>query len=163
MTKKNDFSDDVALVEEPETSSRIQALLNRNKRSSQQAFKDWRELCEAANNKEYVPQSLIDETWEAMDDGSFNGDPYTVFIGDCRELSNFKKGMKAKEADPHGAFIKKHGNRSELVEKVKKLQKQLSDARGKIKELDRLGAVRGLTTYRAEATMRTNRRLFPHT
>ncbi len=163
MGKKKEISSDVALVDEPETTSRVQALMNRKNRSSQQAYQDWRELCEAHNSREYVPHNLIDDTWEAMNDGSFTGDPYTKFVDDARELARFKKGMAAKEADVHGAFIKKHGNRSELVDKVKKLQKQLSDARSTLTELDRLGTLRGLTVYRAEATMKTNRRLFPHT
>ena len=163
MAKKKEISSDVAVVDEPQTSDRIQSLLTRKKRSSHQAFQDWKVLCEAHNSREYVPHTLIDETWEAMDDGTFTGDPYTKFIDDARELATFKKGMKAKDADLYGAFVEKHGNRSELVNKVKKLQKQLSDTRSNIKELDRLGTLRGLTIYRAEATMKTNRRLFPHT
>jgi hypothetical protein len=163
MSKKKEISNGVALVEEPQTSSRVQSLLNRNKRSSQQAFQDWRELCEAHNAREYIPHNLIDDTWEAMDDGTFTGDPYTKFVDDARELARFKTGMRAKEADLHGAFVEKHGNRRELVSKVKKLQKQLSEARSNVTELDRLGTLRGLTVFRAEATMRTNRRLFPRT
>ena len=88
-TKKSkvDLAQELGIVDDepaPEVSSHVQKILNRQKRDRTQALQDWRELVEAQIAKEYIPDNLIQETFNAINDNPRLYDGYTALLEDAK-------------------------------------------------------------------------------
>ena len=110
-TKKSDdqLAQELGLVEErhePECSSHLQKLLNRKSRSKTQAYADWMSLVEAQVAKEFIPQDLIQQTYDEINENERYYDGYTALVNDARDLQAYRRGLRHKKLNQKENFIK---------------------------------------------------------
>ena len=164
-TKKTqvDLAQELGIVEEPaqEISSHVQKLLNRKTRNQQQAFSDWRDLCEAQIAKEFIPETLVQETFDLINDNPRLSDGYTHLLNDSRDLQTYRRGQRHKKIDQRSQFVERHGDRPSLVKKLQSLKEQQAELKSLLREYDRISSVNHLTSGRADQIEVTNHRLFP--
>ena len=141
-TKKSkvDLATELGIVDEqqPEVSSHLQKLLNRKTRDRTQAYADWRDLVEAYISKEYVPDNLVQEVFDQINDNRRLTDGYTCLINDAKDLQRYRTGLRQKEVDHRGKFVEKHGDRASLVAKLKSLKEQEAEVKKLLREYDSL-------------------------
>ena len=164
-TKKTqvDLAQELGIVEEqqPEISSHVQKLLNRKTRNQQQAFSDWRGLCEAQINREFIPETLVQETFDLINDNPRLADGYTALLNDARDLQTYRRGQRNKKIDQRSQFVERHGDRPSLVAKLQAMKTEMAELKSLLREYDRISSVNHLTSGRADQILVTNHRLFP--
>ena len=166
-TKKSDdqLAQELGLVEErhePECSSHLQKLLNRKSRSKTQAYADWMSLVEAQVAKEFIPQDLIQQTYDEINENERYYDGYTALVNDARDLQTYRRGLRHKKLNQKENFIKENGDRSALVSKLKSLKEEQAQVKKLIRELDQVSTIHLQTVNRADHIKQSNHRLFPH-
>ena len=164
-TKKSkvDLAQELGIVDEPaepEVSSHVQKILNRQKRDRTQALADWRELVGAQIAKEYIPLDLVQQTFEQINDNE-RLDAYTCLINDARDLQTHRKGKRFKQLNQREKFVEAHGDRPSLVAKLKSLKEQQAEIKKLLRQHDALRTAYQLTSGRADHIEISNSRLFP--
>lgn len=167
-TKKSsaDVAQELGLAEDnsqPEVSSHLQKLLNRKQRSKTQAYADWMSLCEAQINREFIPEDLIQKTFDEINDDRRRSDGYTNLVSDSRELQQYRRGLQYKKLNQKENFIKENGDRASLVSKLKSLKEEQAEVKKLIRELDQVSAIHLQTVTKADHIKLSNHRIFPHT
>ena len=163
-TKKSkvDLAAELGIDEQPEVSSHVQKLLNRKTRDRTQAFADWRDLVEAQIAKEFVPDNLVQEVFDEINDNRRLTCGFTALMNDSRDLQRYRTGLRQKEIDHRGTFIEKHGDRASLVAKLKSLKEQEAEVKKLLREYDSLAHLFRYTADKGDHIKISNHRLFPH-
>ncbi len=142
---------------QPEVGSFAQAVMDGRTLGSKASQKDWVRLVQAHYKREFVPMSLVDEVFEAA---GYNGDAYTHLLDDAKALAGWLRSQRAGGSD-HEDLQAKHGSREDLEAQHKALKEELENVANLLKEYDQAFHYDAVVHKKAQATQRTNKRLFP--